>query len=525
MYMSGWIARHVGGIDETPPSGICVPSGDVSRWSSKLRLRTVNLHTLWRALSALLIVLVLLSSTPPSHGAPPPPPTWAIATVEAGVQSGFSTSIALDQAGNPHIAYSDFLANALKYVSWTGGNWTVEVVDEGGLFTGDVSLALDAEDRPHLGYFDGEIGSQMYAVQNGSLWDLREVEPSLSDGHSSLALDPSGTPHLAYAFLNRKVRYAAWNGSGWQIETVDPDVITAGSISLALDSLGRPHVAYYGIEVLHYAYWNGTTWLREVVDGGLDVGLFADLALDSTNGRHIGYRDDSNRSFRYATKDEGRDEWHIEVVDSEGDTGWDIDIEVDSGDRVQASHYERLEGELRYAYREGSTWRLQAVDSDGVVGFFTSLALDGYDLPHISYFDWSRRSIKYAKDSAGVAVQTLTSIDVGATSSTLRGEVTSLGGYPKVNASFDWRPVRRPTDYAPPEWETTEPQSLVEGGIVERQLVNLTPDSDFESIQGEGHRWILSCLWKRGLISNGACRGSGGRACSKPRTPSCGFSG
>jgi hypothetical protein len=58
---------------------------------------------------------------------------------------GWSTSLALDSAGNPHISYFDAMNEDLKYARWTGSSWNIETVDspgEVGHYT--TSLALDS---------------------------------------------------------------------------------------------------------------------------------------------------------------------------------------------------------------------------------------------------------------------------------------------------------------------------------------------------------------------------------------------
>jgi hypothetical protein len=64
--------------------------------------------------------------------------------------------------------------------------------------------------------------------------------------YSSIALDDSGNPHIAYLKEDTGVlKYVAWNGSSWDIQTVDWDGDVGEFTSLALDSSGNPHISYY----------------------------------------------------------------------------------------------------------------------------------------------------------------------------------------------------------------------------------------------------------------------------------------
>ena len=59
------------------------------------------------------------------------------------VDNGFSGSLALDSAGNPHIAYLN-VGNALKYASWTETGWHIQTIDSSQIFQYTLSLALDS---------------------------------------------------------------------------------------------------------------------------------------------------------------------------------------------------------------------------------------------------------------------------------------------------------------------------------------------------------------------------------------------
>ena len=132
-------------------------------------------------------------------------------------------------------------------------DWTIQTVDsigEAGL--SEASLALDSSGRPHISYFDYTNIDLKYAAYDGSSWQIESVDvEGQVGGSTSLALDGSGYPHISYYdYANYDLKYAAYDGSSWQIDTVDSAGRVGRFASLALDDRGRPHISYY--DEIHY---------------------------------------------------------------------------------------------------------------------------------------------------------------------------------------------------------------------------------------------------------------------------------
>jgi hypothetical protein len=245
-------------------------------------------------------------------------------------------------------------------------------------------------------------------------WSVQVVDDSYRVGkHNSIALDSNGYPHISYSKYsdNVSLKYARWDGSAWQIETVDGQSITdyAGcNNAIALDSNDLPYIVYLGrkdypsgeyARNLMYAHFNGTSWQTETVDANVDIneGSYyspVSIAVDSTGIPHISYQD-------YRRRDTA-------------DTMWTYN------------------NDLWYAARIGGTWTTQAVDADGNDdGAWNSIAVDSAGAPHIAYVDYSVNDLKYATLS-GAWVQTTVDTD-----SIYRGVSIAIGGnqYPQIGYS------------------------------------------------------------------------------------------
>ncbi|MCK0148382.1 hypothetical protein MWU78_22295, partial [Arenibacter sp. F26102] len=121
---------------------------------------------------------------------------------------------------------------------------------------------------------------------NGSAWEL--VGPAgFSDGEAywtSLAVDGSGVPYLAYQDVANENRATVqkFNGSDWEVVGPVGLSLYTGAVSLLLDASGVPYVAYQDSTKEGKATvqrFNGNAW--EVVgNAGFSGGqaLFTDLA-------------------------------------------------------------------------------------------------------------------------------------------------------------------------------------------------------------------------------------------------------
>ncbi len=325
---------------------------------------------------------------------------WYIQTVDTAGNVGYFTSVALDPNGYPHISYSDWGNQDLKYAAWNGSSWDIQTVDSGASVGWYTSLALDASRYAHISYYDGSNRDLKYAAWNGSSWDIETVDSAGDVGAwTSLALDANGYPHISYhdAWPIADLKYAAWNGSSWDIQTVDSagDIGSYGT-SLVLDASGYPHISYRDRtnRDLKYAAWNGSSWDIQTVDSAGYVGLYTSLALNASGYPHISYYNTTNTALKYAAWNGSS--WEIETVDSAGTVGYYTSLALDASGLPHISYYDYTDGGLKYADWNGAAWDIETVDSAGTVGAYTSLALDGSGFAHISYFDNTNLDLKYA---------------------------------------------------------------------------------------------------------------------------------
>ena len=243
---------------------------------------------------------------------------------------GLWSSIALDAAGNPVIAYYDDTLESLKLmvcddVACEGGNESITLPDpdhatleEGG----PVSLAIGPSGNPIVAYTDGTNEDLRVLMCNDPRCDgtggdgdgnntrANNPDPEGSlyalGGHPSLVLDAAGNPMIAYGDLDgTDLRFIACDDPGCAddkpVAKPDPAGATntfAQRPSLAINSTGNPVIVYADTtdDVLRLVACNdrGCTGGDEAVVPALpgsDGGREPSLALDARDNPVVAFVD------------------------------------------------------------------------------------------------------------------------------------------------------------------------------------------------------------------------------------------
>ena len=239
----------------------------------------------------------------------PAPGPWQAEVIyppSADIDAGDHSSLVFGADGRLHLSFHEYTGHRLIYGVKDAGLWTFEVVAEPGVSS---SLALDGSGTPQLAYFTGEhLG---YAVRGAAGWVTEPVDES-SDaiGHyPTLTLDRDGTPYTAYLRWpadTSAVKVARKLSGTWSTEIVDDNLGITYTTGIALLPCGDLAVAYartegVGTGGLWFAYQNpgAGTWSRHSVDSAaLASGI--DMVVDRRGTVHIIYLDEGTLTLRHA---------------------------------------------------------------------------------------------------------------------------------------------------------------------------------------------------------------------------------
>ena len=145
-----------------------------------------------------------------------------------------------------------------------------------------------------------------------------------------------------------------------------------------------------GLALVNFCW--GDVWERQAADStGSDLGEYCSLVIDSKDNPHIAYYDWVFRDLRYAYLENGV--WHIEIVDSIGNTGEYCSIALDAQDRPHISYWLKYLGHypsLGYATRTDTGWAKVIVDTGKDTTYevsddYTSIVVNSQGYPLITY--------------------------------------------------------------------------------------------------------------------------------------------
>jgi hypothetical protein len=288
--------------------------------------------------------------------------------------------------------------------------WVSETVDNAANVGTDTSLALAPTYpyTPHISYHDITSDTLKYTYLSRTVWHSQTVD---SGGRpTSLALVPTypHTPCIGYHdYWGWALKYACRDDITWSIETVSGGMrVGHNSTSLALEPTlpHLPHISAFNpwgtIGTLYHSTYSGT-WMHEPIEPALsEVGWWSSLGLERTYPYtpHVSYYDHSNGDLKHAWKNGTT--WLTETVDSTGNVGWYTSLALDSRGSAHISYFDDTNDALKYAWESGTTWLSDTVDSTGQPDWgsgTTSLELDESDRPYISYYDATDGNLKLAR--------------------------------------------------------------------------------------------------------------------------------
>lgn len=300
-----------------------------------------------------------------------------------------SNAMAMDSGGKLYVAYYDTSAKNLKYaIREANGAWstTAGTIDAGSApsgFTPDVGLSvsmdLDSAGNPGVAYTDSVNADLKYAHWNGSGWDVQIV------GGSTGKL--GNYPSLKYVSDKPTISHFVKTSSSGQA--------SAGYLRVDQGSTPNPSTSV----------WTNTA--QGAIDNTGDAGRFSSIRFNGTKWG-ISYDDDLNVAAKYAESSTSSiaSTWTKTTVPvpsgaNAGGAFW-TSLVFDSSGRPAFAYYDTTELNVNVAYRgSGTTWSNTVVDGRNTTGKYPNLVLESGTF-RVAYYDETQKTVEVQSSTDGV---------------------------------------------------------------------------------------------------------------------------
>ncbi|MCL4262554.1 MAG: hypothetical protein KJ069_05040 [Anaerolineae bacterium] len=297
----------------------------------------------------------------------------------------------LDSDGNPHVVYG----SRELYHSWhDGSQWQRELIDVSAQHFEYMAFALDTQDRPTAGYYDTADRSMKFAYQQNNSWITQTILAEGNPRPLTLTTDSANVPHvifISYVYPgSTELRHAWRNSNGlWVNEIIALTELDIASASLVFGSNAQMHVTYNvntngtsgrGDYYLKYAWYDGSTWQTESVIHSGPWGFSHSLVIDEDDRLHISFMDGVGQTLQYGWRD--NHVWQFETVEYVSKTGTQSSIAVDSSGQVHIGYYEFVDEyfdfrnfKVKHARYDGNHWIVEEVASEGILPEYSGISL------------------------------------------------------------------------------------------------------------------------------------------------------
>ena len=286
-------------------------------------------------------------------------------------------SLALDAADRAHVVYNDLYAGRLVYLHQTGNGWQT-LAEPGASYT--PSLALDNTGRPHVAFTNADEDI-VYAVLGSEGWEQTTI-PMVGHGggHNTLLLDGTGAAHISTLQPVQNLYYATNRGGSWAAMPVAVQDSVGDRHALALDADDNPYLLYYHPSAgqLRWASRAGGEWVTNLVAEVGPTDLELALAIGPDGVAQIAYVDGAADELVFGTRQ--GEAWSLAPITT---AGHNLALAVGQDNRPQLILIR--DNRLVYWTRQGDTWQSEAISPEGAMVSNAFLALDGQNRAHVVY--------------------------------------------------------------------------------------------------------------------------------------------
>jgi hypothetical protein len=317
--------------------------------------------------------------------------------VDLESDAGSSITLSFDSQQAVQMAYTR--ENDLHLVTRVEADWEHDLVDSGRSVSSSHALALDAEDHAHFVFTEYPRSITYIYQDDGGLHDevIASHEGRGFFDQAAIALDIDGNPHVAYLDFSGEhaLKYAVRSDGGWKIETVDKLPPDKNAIAIVVDRDRKPYIAASSDSVPGVTLYALTDrgWEKRKLDAGEGEWIYVDvdLTLDSADRIHIAYNVPGSGLLRYAMNQ--NDRLVIEDIPLRNPPAADLALAVGPDDQPVISYRSETGDGLFLVKKTGRNWEANRIYQEGGFENVLDIAPDG--TLHLSFRDEEGTKLYY----------------------------------------------------------------------------------------------------------------------------------
>jgi hypothetical protein len=334
--------------------------------------------------------------------------TWRYNTIED--RSGVHSSLGFSN-GFLYGSYQDPILADARFASYNGSNWTTELVSDifpvEGQYT---SLAFDQAGGPHIAYYEGSgADNAIHAFRFGGGW-LGEAAAGFGTNerqglYTSIALTAEDTIFISHVGVGalgvNRARLTELSGPEWQTVDISPTIIAGGSATAVVaTSTGQPIVAFMGGALYVADRLTFSTWAITPVDTLTFEDSDLEMRLDSQGQPHVAYQ--KGLALRHAYRD-GAGVWHKETIDAPTLGIGALDLAIDGSDvlhigyLVRDAHPATTTTPVHYARGTFGNWTIEPVEGLEHEGSFLALTTTAAGEAVVAFYDASLGDVQVSR--------------------------------------------------------------------------------------------------------------------------------
>lgn len=309
-------------------------------------------------------------------------------------------SMILDSAGELHMVYG---WGRLYYRLESSTGVTTEIVDDTPGTGGSAVIAIDDSGNPMIAYRDLGNNQLKFAWKESGTWQYTQLDAGDEIGtYMSMKVDSTGQPHIVYNdMFHNDLIYTYRNTSGvWRKEIID-DTLPGDYCTVALYD-DNPRVAYYNSDDRNLMIASRTgydTWEKYMLNTSGSDGRYCSLTVGTADNIMAVFYNATDKIINMVRCDGGTFSAVYEIDSAEPNAPLDVTHSYDG--QLKVAYIDSTTKACRVAHGIYTNWTVETIHSSGSALHSPAIAMLPSGLTVVRYVNSDTRWMYLGRNHGG----------------------------------------------------------------------------------------------------------------------------